>query len=73
MKGVVPVGNPELADNLGLALPNLGNLAQTVDKLVQEGLSIDEAAQKVAAWVDPSLVGPLQTLASVLTAVEKYL
>lgn len=63
---------PPLADPLSLTLPSLGGLATTIHNLVQEGLTIDEAAQKVAEWVDPSLVPALQTLASVLQAVLKY-
>jgi hypothetical protein len=62
----------EPVDELGAALPSLGSIATVVQKLVTEGLSIDEAAQKVAAWVDPSLMPALQTLASVLQEVAKF-
>lgn len=56
-----------------MALPGLGGIASTIHKLVEEGLTLDEAAQKVANWVDPGIVPALQTLAKVLGLVEKYL
>lgn len=60
-------------DELGASLPNLGGIASVVHRLVQEGLTIDQAAEKVARWVDPSLVPALETLAKVLEAVNKFL
>lgn len=65
--------DPGPRDEFGLALPNLGGIAATIHKLVQEGLTIDEAAQKVARWVDPGLLPALQTLAAVLQEVDKYI
>jgi hypothetical protein len=62
---------PGPRDELGAALPGLGGIASTVQKLVDEGLTLDEVAQKVASWVDPSLVPALKTLATVLEAVQK--
>lgn len=59
-------------DPLEVALPNIGGIATTIHNLVQEGLTVDEAAQKLAAFVDPSMVPALQTLAKVLQAVEKF-
>lgn len=62
----------EPVDELSATLPSLGTVAQVVQKLIDEGLSIDEAAQKVVKWVDPSLLPALQTLASVLQALAKF-
>lgn len=64
----VPEGDP-----LAAALPGLGSIAGTIHRLVQSGLTIDEAAQKVARFVDPSLVPALKTLAEVLSMVNKFL
>lgn len=60
-------------DPLGATLPNLGSIATTIHNLVNEGLTADEAAEKIAAWVDPSILPALQTLATVLQAVQKFL
>jgi hypothetical protein len=64
---------PRPADPLGATFPGLGSIATTIHRLVQEGLTIDEAAEKVARWVDPSILPALQTLASVLQAVDRFL
>jgi hypothetical protein len=61
------------ADPLTVALPQIGGLASTIHRLVQEGLTIDQMAQKLARFVDPGLVPALQTLATVLQAVEHFL
>lgn len=61
------------ADPLGATFPSLGGIATTIHALVQEGLTIDQAAEKVARWVDPSIVPALETLASVLEAVNRFL
>lgn len=71
--GISNLSAAAVGDPLTTALPNLGSLAATIHALVAQGLTIDEAAEKVAVWVDPSIVPALQTLAKVLTAVEKFL
>lgn len=71
--GVSNLGGGPAADPLTLALPQISGLAATIHKLVQEGLTVDEAAQKLAVFVAPQMVPALKTLASVLSAVEKFL
>lgn len=71
--GVSNLNLEAAGDPLSVALPQLGTLASTIHKLVQEGLTADQAAEKIAQFVDPSLVPALKTLATVLQAVEKFL
>jgi len=71
--GVSNLASSEPADPLTTALPQISGLASTIHRLVQQGLTIDQAAEKLARFVDPSLVPALQTLATVLQAVDRFL
>jgi hypothetical protein len=70
--GVSNLNAAAAADPLTVVLPNLGNLASTIHTLVQQGLTAEAAAERIATWVDPQLVPALQMLAKILGMVNKY-
>ena len=67
------MGTSEVEGMEGAVLPQLSGILTILDKLIGEGVTVTEAAEKVAAWVDPSLAGALGTLAEVLTTAQGIL